>query len=156
MAADGRPGDHDAVDRPKNAAFAERSNPSLDPICGSQQLAGFKDQDCAPERVDGGQPVGEGELVEDFDAATPCQTGDRAFGTCPRPGFGGFAVAVFDECPRVEPVRPEVLGFTGVGDPELASCQQRSPEGREVDVVHARPGAEVDLGRAAVICGYPE
>jgi hypothetical protein len=109
VAADGRTGDHHAVDRPKHTTLAQRANPSLDPICGSQQFAGFQDQDSAPERIDRGQPVGDGELVEDFEAAAPRVAGDRAFRTCPRPGLGGFAVAVFDEGARFEPIRSEVL-----------------------------------------------
>jgi hypothetical protein len=146
VAADGRPGDHHAVDRTKDTTLAERSNPSLDPIRGGQQFAGLQDQDGAPESVDGGQPVGDGELVEDFDAAAPGVTRDCACGTCPGPGFGGFAVTVFDEGPRFEPIRSEVLGFPGIGDLELASSEQRRAQGGEVDVVRTRPGAEVDLG----------
>jgi len=128
VAADWRPGEHHAVDRPQDTTLAERSNPSLDPICGSQQFAGFEDQDCVPERVDGGQPVGDGELVEDFDAAAPGVTGDRASGTCPRPGFGGFAVAVFDECPRLEPIGPKSSDSPGSvisSSPPVSSAARR-------------------------------
>src|SRR5450631_3015039 len=148
---DRRPGQEDGADRAEDAAFAERADNPGDIARGEELLRGLEDEHTTLQdlRGEGESPRGQDPL-DRLEAATPGATGHRPGRPGPAPGLRSLAFAEEVQGPRVCPVDADVLGLARIGDLQRLAGQKSGSQRLHMDPVHARPGTEVDLRRAAV------
>ena len=68
----------------------------------------------------------------------------------PAPRFGRLALAEGAQSARVAPVHPDIFRLAGVGDLERLAGEESCPQRARVDIIDARPGAEMHMGGSAV------